>query len=141
MKILFATDGSEPALAALKSLAERRALFAPPFELTVVTVHYTMPFKRAAAWAGHDALQRYYDEECDAALAPAIAELTARGIPFETQKRVGEPAPAIIAAATEGGHDLIALGAQGHTAFAHLMLGSVAAKVVAASPLPVLLLR
>ena len=91
--------------------------------------------------AGHDALKKYYDEECDAALAPAVAELTARNIAFKTQKRIGEPATTIVAAANEGGFDLVALGAQGHSAFAHLMLGSVAAKVVAASRIPVLLLR
>jgi nucleotide-binding universal stress UspA family protein len=141
MKILFATDGSELALVALKSLIDRRAWFAGEFELTVLTVHYAMPFKRAAAWAGQDALKNYYDEECDAALAPAVAELTARGLPFKSEKRIGEPATMIIAAGTQGGYDLLALGAQGHSALAQLMLGSVAAKVVAASPLPVLLLR
>ena len=139
--MLFATDGSAPALAALKSLVHRHALFAGPFDLTVLTVHYAMPFKRAAAWAGHDALKKYYDEECDAALAPAIAELTARGIQFKTEKRVGDPAATIVAAGVEGGYDMLALGAQGHSALAHLMLGSVAAKVIAASRIPVLLLR
>jgi len=141
MKILFATDGSEPALAALKSLLDRRGWFAGEFELTVLTTHHVMPFKRAAAWAGHDALKKYYDEEGDAALAPAIAELKARGIAFKAEKRVGEPATTIVAAGVEGGYDLLALGAQGHSAFAHLMLGSIAAKVVAASRIPVLLLR
>ena len=141
MKILFATDGSAPALAALKSLLDRRAWFAGEIELTVLTAHHVMPFKRAAAWAGHDALKKYYDEECDAALAPAVALLTERGVPFKTEKRIGEPATTIVAAGVDGGYDLLALGAQGHSAFAHLMLGSVAAKVVAASRIPVLLLR
>ena len=141
MKILFATDGSDAALAALKSLVDRRAWFAGAVDLTVITVHYAMPFKRAAAWAGHDALKKYYDEECDAVLAPAVAELTARGVAFRTEKRVGEPAATIVATGVEGGYDLLAVGAQGHSALAHFMLGSIAAKVVAASKIPVLLLR
>ena len=141
MKILFATDGSASALAALKSLIDRRAWFVGVVELTVLTVHYAIPFKRAAAWAGHDALKKYYDEECDAALAPAEAELTARGVKFSTEKRVGEPASTIVAVGAEGGYDLLALGAQGHSALAQLMMGSVAVKVVAASRIPVLLLR
>jgi nucleotide-binding universal stress UspA family protein len=141
MKILFATDGSASALAALKSLIDRRAWFVGDVELTVLTVHYAIPFKRAAAWAGHDALKKYYDEECDAALAPAEAELTARGVKFSTEKRVGEPASTIVAVGAEGGYDLLALGAQGHSALAQLMMGSVAVKVVAASRIPVLLLR
>ncbi|HEY5862740.1 MAG TPA: universal stress protein [Casimicrobiaceae bacterium] len=141
MKVLFATDGSAPALAALKSLLDRRAWFAGEIELTVLTAHHVMPFKRAAAWAGHDALKKYYDEECDASLAPAVALLTERGVAFKTEKRIGEPATTIVAAGVDGGYDLLALGAQGHSAFVHLMLGSVAAKVVAASRIPVLLLR
>ncbi|MEP7276711.1 MAG: universal stress protein, partial [Betaproteobacteria bacterium] len=92
MKILFATDGSPPALAALRSLAERRDWFVGTMELTILTVHHAIPFKRAAAWAGHDALQKYYDEEGDAALASSAAELAARGVPFTAEKRVGEPA-------------------------------------------------
>lgn len=141
MKILFATDGSEAALAALASLTARRAWFRGDVALTLLYVHLQIPFKRAAAWAGHDVLQKYYDEESDAALAPAIAALKAEGVAFDTQKRVGEPAPTIVVAAGEGGYDLVALGAQGHSALAHLMLGSVATKVVATSTVPVLLLR
>ena len=56
-------------------------------------------------------------------------------------KRVGEPAPVIVKAAHEGAFDLIAMGTQGHTALATLMLGSVSAKVLAESAVPVLLLR
>jgi len=141
MKILFATDGSAAALAALESLVERLRWFAGTPELTVLTVHYAMPFKRAAAWAGHEALKKYYDEECDAALASAVTALTARGVAHRTEKRIGEPGATIVAAAQEGGYDLIALGAQGHSALAHLMMGSVAAKVVAGARVPVLLLR
>ena len=141
MKILFATDGSAAALSALMSLVDRRAWFSGNVTLTLLTVHLAIPFKRAAAWAGHDLLQKYYDEESDAALAPAIAALRSRGVAFETVKRVGDPASTIVAAAAESGCDLIAMGAQGHSALAHLMLGSVATKVVATSALPVLLLR
>jgi nucleotide-binding universal stress UspA family protein len=141
MKILFATDGSACALAALKSLIERRSWFRGDVDLTVLNVHPALPFKRATAWAGRESVQKYYDEECDAALAPAVGELTAQGVVHKIEKRIGEPAPTIVAAAVEGGYDLIAMGSQGHSALAHLMLGSVATKVIAASSLPVLLLR
>jgi nucleotide-binding universal stress UspA family protein len=141
MKILFATDGSAAALAALASLTARRAWFRGDVELTLLHVHLQIPFRRAAAWAGHDVLQKYYDEESDAALAPAIAALEADGVAFRAEKRVGEPAPTIVAVAGEGGYDLVALGAQGHSALEHFMLGSVATKVVATSSVPVLLLR
>ena len=141
MKILFATDGSACALAALDRLIERRRWFRDDVGLTVLNVHPALPYKRAAAWVGQETVQKYYAEECAAALAPAVAALTGKGVAHTTDTRIGEPAPTIVAVAVEGGYDLIAMGTQGHSALAHLMLGSVATKVVAASSLPVLLLR
>ena len=141
MKILYATDGSVPSLAAFRSLLDRLAWFAGGVDLTILNVHPAIPFKRAAAWAGQEALKTYYDEECDAALAGAIAEATARNIPFKSEPRIGEPASTIVAVARDEKFDVIALGAVGHSALSHLMLGSVAQKVVASSKVPVLLLR
>ena len=141
MKILFATDGSPHALSALKSLAARLDWFRDAVELTVITVHPPLPYRRAAAWAGKDALAKYYDEESSAALAASADELARRGIAHAIEKRVGEPASTICDAAKDGHYDLIGMGTQGHTAFASLMLGSVATKVLAAAPVPVMLLR
>ena len=45
------------------------------------------------------------------------------------------------ALAAEQRYDLIAMGTHGHTALANLVLGSVATKVLATAPVPVLLLR
>ena len=104
-------------------------------------MHFPLPYRRAAAWAGKQALAQYYDEEIDAALQSSIEELTRRGIAFKVDKRVGEPAPTIVATANEGHFDMIALGCQGHTALASLMLGSVTIKVLAEASIPVLLLR
>ena len=70
-----------------------------------------------------------------------VAELKARGVAFKADKRVGEPASTIVAMAEHDKYDAIALGAQGHSALAHLMMGSIAQKVVASSNVPVLLLR
>jgi nucleotide-binding universal stress UspA family protein len=141
MKILFATDGSPHALAALKTLADRIGWFRESVELTLITVHPPLPYHRAAAWAGKDALAKYYEEEGDEAIAPCAKELARRNIPHNVEKRVGEPASTIVAVATEGDYDLIAMGTQGHTALASLMLGSVATKVLSSASMPVLLLR
>src|SRR4051794_10112134 len=72
MKILFATDGSAIALSALKSLIERFDWFRGPIELMLVTVHPSLPYRRAASWAGKDSIAKYYEEESDAALKPSI---------------------------------------------------------------------
>ncbi|TMG98369.1 MAG: universal stress protein [Betaproteobacteria bacterium] len=141
MKILFPTDGSAHALTALKMLIGHLDWFRDQVELTVINVHPALPYRRAAGWAGKEAIEKYYEEESDAALKPSVDELTRRGIPHTAAKRVGEPAPMIVKAAREGAFDMIAMGTQGHTALATLMLGSVSAKVLADAPVPVLLLR
>jgi nucleotide-binding universal stress UspA family protein len=141
MNILFATDGSAIALSALKSLVDRFEWFRAPVDLTLVTVHTALPYRRAASWVGKDVVTKYYEDESRAALQSSIDELTKRGIAHSTDTRIGEPAPMIVAAAREGGFDLIAMGTQGHTALGTLMLGSVSAKVLTHAPVPVLLLR
>jgi len=55
----------------------------------LLSVHPPVPYKAAVAAVGHDAVQRYYDEESDAALSGARDLLTARGVPFEAGKRIG----------------------------------------------------
>lgn len=50
-------------------------------------------------------------------------------------------ASGIVQAAQDVGADLIVVGSHGRTGIARLMLGSVAAKVVAESPVPVLVAR
>jgi nucleotide-binding universal stress UspA family protein len=143
MKILFATDGSPCALAALKGLADRLPWFRDPLELTVLNVHLPIPYKGAAThWVGKEALDRYYQEEGDAALQSTTDELARRGIAHRVEKRVGDPAETIVATARDEHFDLIAMGTRGHTTLESLVLGSVATKVLAhAPPVPVLLLR
>jgi nucleotide-binding universal stress UspA family protein len=50
-------------------------------------------------------------------------------------------ATAIVETAKAEGADLIVVGSHGRTGIARLMLGSVAGKVVAESPIPVLVAR
>ena len=141
MKALVATDGSAHSQAALEGFVSRFAWFkvAPAIEL--VTVHPAIPYGRAAAWAGHEAVEKYYAEESDAALAPASALLKARGVAFQPVKLVGEPAVAIVKHAQSSGCDVIVMGTHGQGAVANLVMGSVATKVIATSKVPVLLLK
>ncbi len=64
--------------------------------------------------------------------------------PIDVQTRIVEEAGAaagIMLAAKNEGCDLIVLGSHGRSAIRRLMLGSVAARVVAESPIPVLVTR
>jgi len=138
MKILFPTDGSTASLAALVALIERRAWFREAAELTLFYAHPPLPYKRAVAWAGKDAVHSYYEEESEAALAPGRRLLDERGVGYAVEKRVGDPAEEIIACAEAGGFALIVMGTHGHTALGNLVMGSVATKVLAARKVPVL---
>ena len=141
MKLLLAVDGSSPSLAAVEALADRLRWFREPTELTLLHVHPAIPYKAAAAWAGHDAVAKYYDEESDAALAAPRAMLESRGIQHAVEKRVGDPATEIVQCAGAKAIDLIVMGTHGHSALANVVMGSVAMRVLAMTAVPVLLLK
>ena len=141
MKILFAVDGSPQALAALETLVEKFGFFRETPKLTLINVHPPVPYKVAASWVGKEAIDRYYDDESEAALASARKLLALRGIPFEVDKRVGVAPDEIVARAGSGSFDIIAMGTHGHTALANLVMGSVATRVLASSKVPVLLMK
>ena len=140
MKIAFPTDGSPHSLAALERLVPRLAWFRDTPEIAVVNVHPAIAYGRAVAWVGKEAVHRYYDEESSEALAPATALLGDKGISYERVQRIGDPAAEIVHFAHEWGADLIAMGRHGHSAVTTLLMGSVAQKVLATAPVPVLLL-
>jgi nucleotide-binding universal stress UspA family protein len=140
MKILFPTDGSEHSLAALRGLVSRLNWFGETPQIALINVHPQLPYARAVAWAGKDAVSRYYTEESSAALAPAGAVLAERGIGYEQAAKIGEPAHEIVKYAAEWNADLVAMGPHGHSHIAGLLMGSVTQKVLAIGTIPVLLL-
>lgn len=139
MKILAAVDGSTHSLTMLGKLCDRFDWFRDPPQLVLAYVHPPLPYKRAVAWAGKDAVHQYYEEESDAALAPARALLAQRNVTYTAEKHVGDPATEL--ARIAAGYDLIAMGTHGATGLTSIVMGSVATKLVATSPIPVLLLR
>jgi nucleotide-binding universal stress UspA family protein len=141
MKILFATDGSPAALAALESLLRHGDWFATRPELTLAHVQPPIPYGMAAGWVGHKTVNDFYGEESAKALKPAREALDRHGIAYSVEMRVGDPAKEIVGMARDGRFDAIALGTHGQTALASLMLGSVAQKVIALSTVPVLVFK
>ena len=53
----------------------------------------------------------------------------------------GEPASTLVAELERGQHDLVIVGTRGQTGLKHLLLGSIAERLVRLSPVPVLTLR
>jgi len=141
MKILVAIDGSSHADATLEALVKRLAWFRDKPAITLLYVHLPLPQGAAASWVGKSTVQRYYDDECEQALAGARKFLEAQGVAHEAKTKVGDPAQEIVSFATAEGFDLIAMGTHGHTALANLVMGSVATKVLASCRVPVLIFK
>jgi nucleotide-binding universal stress UspA family protein len=122
MRILYATDGSEGALAAAQVLALL------PLEtdchLTILTV---VP-------PGEEADGQEVVTAGRAALSLSRARL-------ETQVRHGNPAEEIVRAAEDQPTDLVAVGWSGRSAIARFFVGSVAERVARHAACPVLVAR
>jgi nucleotide-binding universal stress UspA family protein len=96
---------------------------------------------RARAALGADVVDHYYKTECEAALAPAEKILREKNVPFHSSFVVGQIPQEIQKYAEKHAIDLIVMGSHGHTALRSLVLGSVATKILAATTVPVLIVR
>ncbi len=70
-----------------------------------------------------------------------LARVDTEGVETTRVAWPGRPVQAILQAAEECGADLVMLGTHGRQGLAHLVLGSVAERVVRTSPVPVLTVR
>ena len=75
------------------------------------------------------------------AMAGLLAEVRAQVPAASSLLRVGRTADEVVDAARAVGADLVILGTHGRTGVKHLLLGSVAERVVRLSPVPVLTVR
>ena len=141
MKALVAIDGSESPLRALRYILAHQDFFSTNPELVLINVHLPIPTAHARAVVGSDAIAQYHKDEGEAALAPARALLAGKPCRVTERLIVGQPADEIIAAAQQNGCDLIIMGTHGRGAIGNLLMGSVATRVIAQSPIPVLSVR
>ena len=79
--------------------------------------------------------------EAEASLARYETELRESGHPVESVVREGYAATAIVDEANELGADLIVIGTHGLSGLKHMLLGSVAERVVQKAPCPVLTVK
>lgn len=141
MNILLAQDGSEVSLRAVAGLIEHVKRFAQPPRVHLLFVHPPIPLEFATQHLDRAALDAYYREEGEQALKAARGLLDAAGIAYTPHVHVGAPAPTVVKRAAELGCELICLGAHGRGLLADALMGSVAAKVIHLSPLPLLLVK
>ena len=74
-------------------------------------------------------------------LATLKESATALGVTTETAVITGRPAHTIVEQAKDGGFDLIVMGTHGRTGLSHVVMGSVAERVVQKANCPVLTMR
>ncbi|KAF1694975.1 universal stress protein [Pseudoxanthomonas koreensis] len=141
--LLVPTDGSplsdyavDQALALAKALGARVTLFTAiePFRVFALTPEQVVETR--------DAYDRHAKVAADRCLAQAAEKAAAAGIAHATVATGSDnPHEAIIATAREKGCDLIAMASHGRRGVNALVLGSVTAKVLTHSELPVLVYR
>ncbi len=79
--------------------------------------------------------------EAEEGLGRYAGELGGRGIEVESLVREGYPASVILDEAENQGADLIVIGTHGHSGLKHMLLGSIAERVVQKATCPVLTVK
>ncbi len=139
-RIVVATDLAAPSAAAV-DMAMRLARDEGA-QLTLVHT-FEVPVWAYAPYAmyGGGDLVAPVESAAQEALARELTRVRAV-LPVATSVfRRGIPAVEIVAAAREANADLLVIGTHGRTGIDHLVLGSVAERVVRTSPLPVLTVK
>ena len=136
-KILVPTDFSECSDAALKyAKAFAEAFGASLHLLHVVQDPYTQSWAAEAIPAPlGEMLAQWEDQARRRLLAVLPAEAHANAV---IATAVGSPYPEIVRYASEQAIDLIVIGTHGRGSLGHMLLGSVAERVVRKAPCPVL---
>ena len=142
MKILVATDGSKPALNAVKYAIKLVGLLKSTSNaITLISVHDDAGLRHAKAFVGSDAVADYLRELSEKEMKGARKLLDASGVTHDMEIRTGQPAQELVVCAAAGKFDLIVVGSKGRGAMTDLLLGSVANRVVATATQPVAVIK
>lgn len=145
--IMFATDGSEGAATAGRTLASLPVARTIPVRVVSVSDHLrpwmlgiapTLYLEALAAEAEDEARAREIHLEI---AEEAAARLRDAGVAATAEVASGDPASTLIDRAESTGSDLIVLGTRGRTGLTRLLLGSVARRVVQHARASVLVVR
>lgn len=139
-RVLVPTDFSICSDAALKyARALCEAFDANLHLLHVIQDPYTQPWAAEAFPAPLAEMLEQWQQQARERLASLLSAGERAGATIATV--VGSPFYEIVRYATEQQVDLIVIGTHGRGAFSHMLLGSVAEKVVRKAPCPVLTVR
>ena len=142
-KILVAVDGSEHSERAVRyliALIQDGGLLGGSVEVHLVNVQPLLP-TRIAHDMGENEVDRYYGDKSAEDSQKAGGLLKQEGIAFTLHTLQGDAASQIVACSQSIGCNNIILGSHGNGFLGGIFLGSVAAKVIQLSDIPITLVK
>lgn len=141
-KILVPVDGSECSLRGIKHVLGMRGEYRDPqaLQIHVLNVQPSLP-QDVSRFVNSDQIKDYHHDQGVKELEAAKSQLDAAGAKYEVHITVGDPADAIGKFAQNIGADQVIMGSHGRGGLSGLLLGSVASKTLAQSPVPVLVVK
>jgi nucleotide-binding universal stress UspA family protein len=135
--LLFATDGSSDAAAALDHALELAAS-------TGATLHVLSVVETRTAYdnaiVDPEEVRENLRADAKEALADAEARATEAGVECETTLEEGPPPERILDATERTDADAVVVGATGRSGFKRLVLGGTAEQLLESSPVPVVVI-
>ncbi len=139
--ILVATDFSEPSANALNYGRDLARSYNAALHVLHVTEDVLVRYSPEASFVIPE-MQADLDRIAERSLAAAITDDDRRTLKVVTAlERAGSPANAVVEYAKRHHVDLIIVGTHGRGGVQHLLMGSVAERVVRTAPCPVLTVR
>lgn len=136
--ILVATDFSEPSATALRAAVRLAQTFHAAIEIFHVEVDPTLVLPPPAGEISMPSLFERVLEKTAERLETLVAEVRKAGVTCSSASELGRSHIAIVERARLLGAELIVIGHHGRHGVGHLLLGSVAEKVVEHAPCAVL---
>lgn len=141
IKLMVPVDGSEGSNKAVQYVIKNIAGYKDAVELHILNVQHPIVSGNVRHFISHDELDRYYRENADAAMKPAVELLNKAGVQHVTHTALGDPAETITKMAQEKGCNQIVMSPRGLGGVSGLLLGSVTTKVIHLATMPVLLVK
>ncbi|MDN3922223.1 universal stress protein [Roseateles violae] len=140
MKIVLAVDGSSYTKRMLAYIAAHEELVGQDNEFVALNVTADLP-PHAARHLPAEVLQQYFADEGEKVLGPVREFARLQGWALRERHAVGYPGDVLARLVEEEDPELLVMGSHGHGAFTGALLGSVSARLLANTKVPVLLIR
>lgn len=141
LTLLLAIDGSECSDRAVAYAIRRVADARSGARVELLNVQSPLAGPNVKLFVSQESLDRYYREEAEGVLQPALQRLTEAGVRTAPHIGLGEAGRVIADYAASTRSDEIVMGSRGRGALSGAVLGSVAQKVIHLSPVPVVVIK